>query len=235
MTDWNRFRPTDYAEDNYLRELRDDDRELLELTASWFTSCRPSGRALDVGAGSNLYPSLAMLPFATTLDLYDPGALNVQWLRGQVQGFGAEWDPYWQVLCDAQPDVYKALDPRQWLARLATVRNASVDYLRAGQWELGTMFFCAESSTDDRRLCNGRFRRFVHALRPGAPFAIGAMRDSFGYTVGGVDFPATPMNDDDVRDVLGPVACDLQVHTVKADPPLREGYQGMLLATGRAL
>jgi hypothetical protein len=234
VTDWGKFRPTDYAEDNYLRELRDDDRELLELTAAWFTQCRPSGRALDVGAGSNLYPALSMLPFARSLDLYDPGALNVEWLRGQVQGFGGEWDPYWQVLVDAQPGTYKALDPRRELARLARVGLGSVDYLAAQTWDLGTMFFCAESSTDDRRLCNGRFRRFVGALRPGAPFAIGAMRDSFGYSVAGVNFPATPMNDDDVRDVLGPITSDLQVHTVKADPPLREGYQGMLLATGRA-
>jgi hypothetical protein len=175
-----------------------------------------------------------MLPFARSLDLYDPGALNVQWLRGQVQGFGGEWDPYWQVLVDAQPDVYKALDPRRKLARLARVGLGSVDYLAAQTWDFGVMFFVAESSTDDRRLCCGRLRRFVGALRPGGPFAIALMRDSFGYNVAGIDFPAVPMSGGDVRDVLTSITSDLQVHEVYADPPLREGYQGMLLATGRA-
>jgi hypothetical protein len=74
---------------------------------------------------------------------------------------------------------------------------------------------------------------FLQSLKPNAPFAAAFMRNSRGYEVSGVHFPAVPITEEDVRKCLnGEVARDTKVEEIASATPLRKGV-GMLLVTGR--
>ncbi len=230
--DWDTFDPQSYLGSNY-GTLRTDDREILRHLRDFFAAAELSdARCLDAGSGSNLYPALAMLPFAERLDLCEWSAANVDWLRTQLDGYDASWDPFWQV-CAEQPAYSAVADPRRRLARVGRVRRMSVFDLPAQSWDAGTMFFVACSISSDMVEFERAIARFLGALRPGSPFAAAFMLGSRGYLVGGHHFPAVTLRADDVAATVGAGADDLALHEVRAEPPLREEDLSMLLVTGR--
>jgi hypothetical protein len=232
---WDEFSAADYHGHNYL-ELRDDDAEILEYVASWFGEEMRDrlGHGLDVGAGPNLYPALAMLPYCAELTLSEYSAANVAWLREQTSDLPEHWRPYWDVVSPGgrDGDFAKAHD---LMAERTLVRRGSIFELPEAGFDLGTMFFVAESISQDPAEFAAATSRFVRALRRGAPFAAAFMEHSDGYDVAGVRFPATPVGRPEITDCLEGLATLLQVHRVEMRPaPLRPGYTGMLVALGRA-
>jgi len=232
---WDEFSAADYYDHNY-RTLREDDAQILDLVASWFAeeTRNRSGHGLDVGAGPNLYPALSMLPHCAELTLREYSAANVSWLREKAADLPESWRPYWDVVSPGSRhgDFTKAHD---LLAERARVERGSVFELPEGVWDLGTMFFVAESISQDPAEFRTATGSFVRALRRGAPFAAAFMEQSGGYDVAGVSFPATPIGAAEITDCLGALATDLMVHRVEMRPaPLRPGYSGMLVAVGRA-
>lgn len=234
---WNEFAAVDYCDHNYLK-LREDDKEILELVSRWFAQemgKRSAGDAIDVGAGPNLYPSLAMLPHSRTMTLREYSTSNVEFLRAQTADLPERWGPFWDVVSPGarHGDLGKA---RALLAERVRVEQGSVFDLPHSSWDLGTMFFVAESISQDPAEFESAVGRFVRALRPGSPFAAAFMEQSDGYDVAGVRFPATPVGRREVRACLGALSTDLRVERVEMRPaPLRAGYTGMIVAVGRAL
>jgi hypothetical protein len=247
--DWDAFHPVEYWKANYAY-LRGDDRRFLQLLRDFFGAepHRPGRVGVDVGAGANLYPALAMLPLCDQITLLEYGAKNCEWLRGEVQRYSTYWDPFWRVLRDHP--AYQALGnthARRPLARVATVRQGSLFALEEQQFDVGTMFFVAESITNQAGEFYAAVDRFIGSLRPGAPFAAAFMRNSSGYVVDSREFPALEIDENHVREHLVKVAPDLRVETVDTrgqflneDEPadigktrlLRHGYDGMILALG---
>jgi len=74
---------------------------------------------------------------------------------------------------------------------------------------------------------------FIRALRPQAPFAAAFMRNSIGYDVNGEHFPAVAVTEDQVEDRLKQLGCHVKVSVIPSVVPLREGYDGMILARGQ--
>lgn len=242
---WDRFNASSYLEHNYF-EMRDDDAELLGLTQSWFTAAMTDAdgtagaaavagaHGLDVGCGPNLYPSLAMLPLCETLSLIDYSVHNVSWISSRLGDCDEIWRPYWDLV---SPAGHRGRfdEARSWLAERGRVLRGSVFDLPAARWDLGTMFFVAESITADYAEFDLALAGFLRALRPGAPFAVAFMEQSVGYYVEGVFFPSVPVGVGEIDACLSPRATDLKVHRIEPRPaPLRPGYAGMLLALGRA-
>ncbi len=232
---WDEFAPADYCDHNYL-DLREDDAQILRITAGWFAEQmrRGPGHGLDIGAGPNLYPALSMLPHCGRLTLREYSAANVAWLREQTAHLPERWAPFWDVVSPGTRlgDFAKA---RQLLAERARVEQGSVFELPRAQWDLGTMFFVAESISQDPTEFESAVGHFVRALRQGAPFAAAFMEQSDGYDVAGVRFPATPVGAEEIEACLGALTCELTVHRIEMRPaPLRPGYTGMVVAVGRA-
>ncbi|MEX5632597.1 SCO2525 family SAM-dependent methyltransferase [Parafrankia sp. FMc2] len=235
--EWDRFDPDAYYELNY-SALRADDRQILEGVRAYFATFAAAAAAerplsgLDVGSGSNLYPTLSMLPWCDQITLVEFGASNVAWLEKEIKAYGATWDEFWDVLC--QEPAYGAVeDPRRLLAERATVSQGSVFELDRARWEIGTMFFvaCSISEKEDE------FRRasecFLNALVPGAPFAMAYMEKSEGYRVRDVAFPAVSLDMTQIQDSLDGLATDLKVNRIVVAELLREGYEAMVLVCGR--
>jgi len=233
---WNEFAAVDYCDHNYL-DLRDDDKEILELVAAWFAQAaagRPAGDAIDVGAGPNLYPSLAMLPHSRTLTLREYSTSNVEFLRKQSAELPERWEPFWDVVSPGGRHGGFA-EARELLAERARVEQGSIFDLPPSRWDMGAMFFVAESISQDPVEFESAVGHFVRALRPGSPYAAAFMEQSDGYEVAGVRFPATPVGLREVQYCLSALSTDLKVQRVEMRPaPLRPGYTGMIVAVGRA-
>jgi hypothetical protein len=231
---WDEFDSVSYQKHNYIG-LRLDDRKLLELVRDYFGSIAPDGTldGVEVGAGSNIYPALALLPWCKKITMVEYSARNVAWLDNEVRSYSPTWDPFWDLLCD-QPGYRAVLDPRVALASRACVSKGSIFQLPTARWDIGTMFFVAESISRRRSEFDAAVGRFLGALRPGAPFAAAFMEGSEGYTVGTCDFPAVAVDAADVRACIEDRADELHVDRVGiiGDDVLREGYTGMILARG---
>ena len=250
---WDSFDSEWYHGLNYAN-LRSDDREILCIVRDFFAEAHAQDKpqvawgGIDVGAGANLYPSLCMLPFCERIRLHEFSATNVAWLKKEIGGgFRSTWDPFWEAL--AEREAYAQVpDPRERLQRVADVRQDSVfalpdrdeggprdvfNGLPSRAWDVGTMFFGAESMTTDIAEFRVAMRRFMHALRPGAPFAAAFMMDSKGYTVGEVEFPAVAIKEHDVTECLEGLAYGVEVQVTGLEATLRKGYGGMIVATGR--
>jgi hypothetical protein len=230
---WAEFDPFDYVTRNY-SGMRSDDALLMYLTRAWFAEHSEGGDAqgVDVGCGPNLYPSLAMLPSCSDITLLDYSPSNIAWLRSQIDWCSDIWRPYWSLISpeDRLGDFEQA---RAALAKRARIEHGSVFDLPTAKWDLGTMFFVAESITPDYTEFGRAVTRFLRALRPGAPFAAAFMQGSQGYEVGGVRFPAVRVEEREVRSCLGTCAAEVRIHRLPAGPtPFRSGYTGILLALG---
>jgi hypothetical protein len=236
---WDDFDSYFYYDHNY-RKLRQDDRKIVESVRDFLSNLHREGelgdqlKGLDVGSGANLYPTLTMLPLCQSITMWEHAASNVEWLKEQIPHYGKSWDTFWSLL--AGDPLYGALeDPRRALADSASVTHDSIFNLPPESWDLGTMFFVAESLTSQAGEFQKATRTFLQALRPGAPFAAAFMEHSTGYVVGEHHFPAVAVSPADVSDCLEGHCLAYSVTRIELDDkPLRDGYSGMILAMGKS-
>jgi hypothetical protein len=243
---WNKFSSHDYWRRNY-RELQAEDQEIIRRVSHFFISAfanRPLGqRGIDVGSGTNLYPALLMLPWTEQVLLTDYSESNISWLHDQLAEDTPDWtwQPFWQEMREAKG--YREVDSPRKLLREACVgergyagiEQCSVFDLPGERWDLGTMFFVAESITKKPDEFRTAVARFVGALKPGAPFAAAFMAGSDGYEVARTVFPAVPITPDDVRGHFTELgAGELSVEALETEHRVRDGYTGMIIATGFA-
>lgn len=243
--DWRTFGSEAYWEHNY-RYLRDDDREIIDTVADFFSDRLASVKAgtlrgLDVGSGANLYPALSMLPWCRIVTLTDVGEQNLHWLTRTARGSGIDneqgswlWQDFWDAYA-TRPGYDEVANPRVELREHHEVRELSVKDLPEHRWDLGTMFFVAESMTNYENEFEEAVERFMLALERGAPFAAAFMDSSMGYLVGSESFPAVREVDHErVTAVLSKYSGKFNVKSIEvpALDPLRDGYKGMIIATG---
>jgi TIR domain/NNMT/PNMT/TEMT family len=246
--DWDDFAPDAYWRHNY-SSLREDDRAIILAVGEYFSGHfedhpeARGGAGLDVGSGSNLYPALGMLPWARTITLTDHSAANVDWLRSHLHRAASsyerdtwEWQAFWETF--SRFDGYDAgADARALLSERCQVQQVSLFDIEAGQYDIGTMFFVAESMTSYEAEFEDATKHFLDALRPGAPFAAAFMDKSHGYVVWEKSFPAVPEVDSPlVASTLKSLNAVAQVEKIPipGNDPLRDGYDGMIIAVGTA-
>ncbi|MFH8799648.1 SCO2525 family SAM-dependent methyltransferase [Streptomyces sp. NPDC017936] len=237
---WDTFDPGEYIKRNYL-EIQPVDRQILSLVRDHFRD-HFKGRegrvpaGVDVGAGPNLYPALAMLPWCDEITLLERSKANLAYLDGQLSGYDANWDQFWEVLRE-KPEYAGIGDPRARFQEAVQqpLRGSLFDLCgKEPRWHLGTMFFVAESITTSFTEFQRGVGCFMSSLHGGAPFAAAFMEHSEGYRVGSQEFPARDIDADDVRSALKDYAEGVTYHRM-ANPKqlVRTGYTGMILACGR--
>ncbi|MEU8818415.1 SCO2525 family SAM-dependent methyltransferase [Actinoplanes sp. NPDC048796] len=232
--DWDHFDSQAYFNHNY-SELRADDSRIIEIVSDYFQRAIPrnkSGLAIDVGSGANLYPALTMLPYSSGVTLFERAFTNREWLKNEIARPRESWKQFWDAVSVGRPDYERVNNPWDLLHRQAKVVEGNVFTLAPGQYDMGTMFFVAESITVRMNKFEEATRRFVRSLNAGAPFAAAFMRNSSGYVVSGLRFPACSIAEEDVVRALAPVARNVDIKTVESND-LRDGYCGMMVATGR--
>ena len=65
---------------------------------------------MDVGAGTNLYPSLLMLPWAERIVFTEYASANIDWLRQNLADAPGKWrwQPFWDLVADLP--CYRAVE-----------------------------------------------------------------------------------------------------------------------------
>jgi hypothetical protein len=238
--EWSSFDADEYWKINYASVLPED-AEIIQCASKFLIEAcgvaAPFKRAVDVGAGTNLYPSLLMLPWAESIVFTEYAPQNIDWLREYLADTSGEWQwqPFWDLV--AGLPCYRAIEqPRRRLAAVHEIRELSIFDLPARTWDLGSMFFVADGMTTDEAEFESGVRSFLRALMPGSPFLMAFMEGSTGYDVQGLRFPAvqvTPMSLDALLANL-PVAGTSVHRTDNSIRRLRHGYDAMLLVTGFA-
>ncbi|GIM88462.1 SCO2525 family SAM-dependent methyltransferase [Paractinoplanes toevensis] len=231
--EWEMFDPDTYWSTNY-GTLRSDDAEIIDIVKEFFAGTRMpigSARAIDVGTGANLYPALTMLPYSSRVTLFERAHSNRAWLRQELARPRMSWLDFWREMSEGYPHYQAIEHPLDRLRRRALVERGNVFSLTPNHYEIATMFFVAESITTEHEEFCRAMRLFVNSLVRGAPFASAFMRGSSGYTVAGQKFPACWVDENDVAEALTPVARDVRITHVNSEG-LREGYHGMMVATG---
>ncbi|MFI0367033.1 SCO2525 family SAM-dependent methyltransferase [Actinomadura sp. 1N219] len=233
---WDRMDLPAYWQSNY-QDPHGDDLSFVAMIAAFMIEHlqgRTGLQGVDVGTGANLYPAFSMLPFCSALTLTDLSPSSIDWLTRELGGSLAAWTPFWDEF--AKIPAYAAAGPLHEAVGARTrieIKQASVFDLPDEQWDVGTMFFVAESISGDREEFRTALARFVGALRPGAPFAMAFMENSQGWRVGDQEFPAVPVS---VADVVASMPFYTELHRVHrlsaAEKPIRSGYTGMILACG---
>jgi len=235
---WQAFDSHDYWSKNY-HVLLPEDRQIIhwvsEFLADHFAWNPPAATAVDVGAGTNLYPALLMLPWTDHVMLIDYAESNTEWLRHHACRTSGhwEWAPFWAELAHL-PGYGDVPDPRARLAARHEVRRNDVFGLPVAEWELGTMFFVADAITGDFDEFREAVRAFLACLKPSAPFVATFMAGSEGYRVGDLNLPAVHVTRDSVAALfreLPAVGVEIK-ETDETELRVRPGYHNMILATG---
>ncbi len=235
---WSEFDADGYWKINYAAVFPED-AQIIRFASNFLVQAcgdrPPIEAAVDVGAGTNLYPALLMLPWTRRLVLTDYAATNIDWLTGNLADAPGEWAwrPFWDLMAD-RPGYREVEDPRHQLATGHEISQLSVFDLPARTWDLGSMFFVADGITSDLAEFERAVRKFLGALNDGAPFLMAFMESSSGYEVSGVMFPAVRVTLDSLKGLLLslPVTGTNVLQTDSSVRRLRPGYDAMLLVTG---
>lgn len=238
---WSDFDADGYWKYNYA-SLLPEDKEIIHYASDFLIRAR-AGKpritsAVDVGAGTNLYPALLMLPWIEHIVLTEYAPTNVDWLAENLadgsDGSGEwAWQPFWNLM--AHLPGYRGVErPRRELARSHEIRLLSVFDLPRHAWDLGSMFFVADGMSSEEAEFEAAVRSFLAALTPGAPFLMAFMEGSVGYDVSGVRFPGVRVTPGSLNELLGrlPVVGTGLLRTDNSVRRLRPGYDAMLLVTG---
>ena len=235
---WDRFDPDAYYSSNYLHPYADD-LAIARILREFFereTIGRRDLAAVDVGTGTNLYPALCVTPWLARVDFVEPVRRNRDWLLRALTTDGASWQPFIEIL--EEHEIYRLGGSDNLFHRLTAighVTDGSVERLQHAAWDIGLMFFVAESITDERAVFEAAVQSFVGAVKPGGMYAAAFMLGSHGYPVGTEVFPAVPVEPDDIAAALAEAgATDVDIHELAPGAtPIRDGYSGIAVATAR--
>jgi hypothetical protein len=235
---WSDFDAEEYWKINYASVLPED-AEIIQCASKFLIeACGVTPglkRAVDVGAGSNLYPALLMLPWAEHMVFTEYASSNIHWLAENLTDTPGEWkwQPFWDLVAGL-PSYRSVTDPRRRLAAVHEIRTISIFDLPERSWDLGTMFFVADGMTTDEAEFELAVRSFLRGLTPGSPFVMAFMEGSIGYEVHGVSFPSVKVTPRSLDALLAdlPVTGTSVLRTDNSIRKLRHGYDAMLLVTG---
>jgi hypothetical protein len=233
--DWDRWPVADYLAENY-RALHPSDAAVIAHHSAHYRGLPPRGfaRAVELGAGPNLYPLVLASAVSRRIDAVEAGAGNVAYLRHQILDRpDAGWLPFHALCRWLNPAV-----PAGLAASLAPVEvvHADVRSLAPGTYDLASMHFVAEGATEDHTEFADFCRVFVRSVVPGGHLVAAFMENMPTYRIGPTSrWPGCPVDTELVREVFGPLTKELAVTRIDADPTLPDyGDTGMVLLTAVA-
>lgn len=231
--DWNAFNSDEYFNRNY-RKPHKSDLQILSLLCRFYLDIGKGAKVVDVGSGTNLYPALAASPYSEEVTLWEYSEANIRWLREELAK--TELDPSWQKFGDHMKRDFKPysdVDFVRFLSNHCSIRSGSIFDLPKKQWDVATMFFCAESITSNIGEFRSAMESFMACLVPGGSYFCSFMERSTGYEVDGVEFPAVSITKSEVEEVLAHYSTVCSVmHVGIQGHRLRKGYSGMLVGHG---
>jgi len=228
----------------YYGELQEDELSTLKYFVEQFRAA-PAGPVLCFGCGPTLHHVFLAAPRMTRIYLADYVPENLaeidRWRRREPNAH--DWSPFvrYTLLCESGIEPSNA----EVSARIELLREKIAGLLPADANltdPLGSDFrdhfsavlspYCAESATSDMTTWTRFCRNIASLVRPGGLFLTSALRLCQRYKSGSRFFPATPIDEGDLRGVLEQ---DFRAETISVEArQLKEhaeqGFSGILLA-----
>lgn len=230
--DWEQFNPRAYVRDNYAY-VHDEDRQIIDLLFPYLAKkLKITNRVLDIGTGPNLYPLLAIAPFVASIDCMEYSRRNTNYLKKELQHPHDNWKLFADYL-RRKNNCYRQAIP-ELLTQKIRIQRGNIFSTNKRGYDCASMFFCAESITDNRKDFTHACTQFVKTVKIGGTLLALFMENSSGYVIDSIRFPAYPVNQNSLIQTFTPLVSELKIHRIKrANCPLRAGYTGMLLLIGK--
>ncbi len=213
---WDEFNPDRYHEHNYM-EIEPMDDEVLGDLDEFYRKEKPSGLFLEIGAGPNMYPILAALPYADQIDVWELGGQNVNYLRRQVEEMDPSWQKWMDKLRELNPERYGQVDFQKQLQQKMRVIQGNIFDLPEKKYDSISMHSVAESLTKVPHQFRKAVTKFTAAGKPGSTLVASFVANSRGYNTPGRNFPAVAIETWDVVKILGPSMRSLKFGTTRAE------------------
>jgi hypothetical protein len=231
--DWHAWPVERYVAENYA-ELHPSDAAVIDHHSAFYRELPPDGLGvtLELGAGPNLYPLMLAAGCSRRIVAAEPSDASVAYLRRQLAAPDEHWRPFYARCRAGNPTLPPSLEDA---LRKVEVRQVDGLAIEPGSFDLTSMSFVAEGTSDDeaefRRFCAA----FVATVRPGGLLVAAFMENLGRYRFGsGPEWPAYPVDGDVLRDVFDPLTESLTLQRIDDDPTLPDyGYSGMLMMTAR--
>lgn len=237
---WSQFDSEAYFT-HYYEDPHPDDDLVVRMTCEAIKRI-PAGApldAIDVGTGPNLYPMFCALPRAASLTAWEYSSSNVAWLKAELEkdAVRPQWTHFWKVVREAYGPGFELPDnPVAAVASKASIRQGSIYDLPERQWDVATMFFCAEAVTNVQSEFDRACACFARAVRPGGTLIAAFLVKSEAYIVAGRQYPVMTLSEESLRATFAAVATDIVTEKIGiVEEEVRSGYTGMVFLTAKAL
>lgn len=228
--DWDQFDSDAYFYDNYAT-LHDCDKEVFGYLLKFWDSCKDVKSHIDVGTGTNLYPLIVASHFAGSVTAWEFGKNNCHWLSKSLAE--VPLNNAWYYYTDRLQKFVANKKPQLSLNE-CVVKNESIFELPSKNWDAATMFFCAESITNDATEFLAAMDKFFECIKPRGYFFCVFMEGSEGYRVSEKNFPAYNVNIGDITSIVNQRTSNFKVHRLSTiTKRIRKGYNGMIVAYGK--
>jgi hypothetical protein len=203
-------------------------------------------RVIEVGGGPSLFSLMAIASSQhrcfRRVTFTDIAAANLAEVRWWLDDDPRQFD-YTELLSWLEAEV--GADP---LVVTESLRASLWDLVRFdwltsdapnwhGAFDVVSSHFFSESATDDRAELLDLLGKVARLGRQGATVLLSFLCRSHGYCVDGQQFPAFPLDEDSVLEMLGEAGVSLVDPQVRAapteDPDSQPGYDGMMFVAGR--
>lgn len=237
---WSHFDSEAYFQ-QYYGEPHADDEQVVRCACKALMAAKPAGNRLDtvdVGTGPNLFPLLCAMPRAVTISAWEYEKSNVDWLKAELaaDSIRPQWQHFWKIAVEAYGTSYELpANPIPVLRHKARIEQGSVFDLPERRWDAATMFFCAESITEQHSQFQAACLRFAKCVRPGGALIAAFLAGSSGYRVAERQFPAVNISEADIHEVFSRVSTDKHTEAIgTVEREIRSGYSGMVFLTATA-
>jgi hypothetical protein len=230
----------------YYSYVGDENAAMMQALAHFAQRFEPAlERVAEVGGGPSVVPlltlsaALSRSPDAITFnDICDANLEQVEfWLDRRPAGFA-----YDEVLAWLQQEheidaarITELVRGSAWTLWSADLQEPPVEEVTHRFDTISSHFF-AESATNERDTLVLLLNRIAQLAAPDARVFLSFMRRSLGYSIDGIDFPAVPVDEYSLPQLLRAAGLELEpleIITAEAeDPPTRPGYEGMLFVGG---
>ena len=220
---WNDFCSEAYFEDNY-KKASTIDRKLADMLRAFCIKYGPFKNSIDVGTGTNLIPYIVRENFVQTSILFEYSDNNIKWLKNvfENQSLLKHWSNY--LPTDVEISPFNA----------PIIEKGSIFEPINRKFDLATMFFCAESITSEINEFISAINNFVNCLNPDGYYFIALMRNSLGYSVNGIHYPAVSIDEHIVQHTFSKISKVIYTKVIESDGSLdRDQFDGFVVVAGQ--
>lgn len=209
---WEKFNPLVYIQNNY-SYIHDEDKEIIKILVEFYNSLPYLKKSVEIGCGPNIYPLMLALSKINSIEIVEYSARNINYLQNQIKNLDKNWFLFWDFITslDSKRENINLVDS---LRNKVKIEQSSIYNLSKNKFDLASMFFCAESITDDKNEFISVCRKFVDCVKTNGYLVAAFMENSKGYSISGIKFPSISISQKDLKQVFKNNVNDLKIHRI---------------------